>query len=49
MSVLWVPVSVVLVPIKLTSLAVKISEKPWSQGWPMEIRLRFPKAGKTLD
>ena len=43
---LRVPVSVVLGSIKLTSLAVKIAEKPWSQIWPMEIRLQFPKAVK---
>ena len=40
------PVSVVLGPIKLTSLAVNIAEKLWSQSWPMDIRLRFSKAGK---
>ena len=45
---LRVPVNVVLGPIKLTSLAVKIAEKPWSQSWPTEIRLGFPKAGKML-
>ena len=43
------PVSVVLGPIRLTSLAVKVAEKPWSQSWPMEIRLRLPKSGNTLD
>ena len=43
------PVNVVLIPISLTCLAVKIAEKPWSQIWPMDIRLRFPKAGKMLD
>ena len=42
-------VSVVLGPISLTSLALKIAENPWSQSWPIEIRLCFPKAGKTLD
>ena len=42
-------VSVVLGPVKLISLAVKIAEKPWSQSWPMEIRLRLPQAGNTLD
>ena len=36
-------------PIILKSLVVNIGEKPWSQSWPMEIILRFPKAGKTLD
>ena len=44
-----VPVSVVLGPVKLTSLAVKGAEKPWSQSWPMDIRLRLTKAGNTLD
>ena len=46
---LRVPVSVVLGPIKRTSLAEKIAEKPWSQSWSMDISLRFPKAGNTLD
>ena len=36
---LRVPVSVVLGPVKLTSLAVKVAENPWSQIWPMDIRL----------
>ena len=35
-------------PIKLTSLVVKSAEKPWSHSWLMEIRFRFPKAGKYL-
>ena len=43
------PVNVVVGPIKLTSLEVKSAEKPWSQSLPMDIRLRFPKAGKTFD
>ena len=42
-------VSVVLGPVKLTSLAVKVAEKPWSQIWTTEIRLRLPKAGNALD
>ena len=43
------PVSVVLGPFKITSLAVKVAEKPWSQIWPIEIRLGLPKSGNTLD
>ena len=46
---LRVPVSVVLGLVKLTSLAVNVAEKPWSQIWPMDIRLRLPKAGDTLE
>ena len=46
---LRVPVSAVLGQVKLTSLAVKIAEKPWSQSCPMEIRLRLPKARNTLE
>ena len=46
---LRMPVSAVLGLVKLTSLTVKIAEKSWSQSWPMKIRLRFPKAGNTLD
>ena len=46
---LYVPVSVVLGPVKLASLAVKIAEKPWLLIWPMEIKLWFPKAANTLD
>ena len=46
---LRVPVSLVLGPVKLTSLAVNIAEKLWSQSCPMEIRLCLPKAGNTLD
>ena len=45
---LHVPISVVLGPVKLTSLAVNVAENPWSQSWPMDIRLRLPKAGNTL-
>ena len=44
-----VPVSVVLGPVKLTYLAVNVAENPWSQIWPMGIRLRLPKAGNTLE
>ena len=43
------PVSVVLGPFKITSLVVKVAEKPWSQSWTMGIRLRLTKAGNTLD
>ena len=46
---LRVHVSVVLGPVKLTSLVVKVDEKPWSQSWPMDIRLWLPKVGNTLD
>ena len=46
---LRVPVSVVLGPVKLTSFAVKIAGKPWSQSCPMEIKLRLPNAGNALD
>ena len=45
---LRVPVSVVLWPVKLTSLAVNVAVKLWSQRWPMDMRLRLPKAGNTL-
>ena len=34
---------------RLTSLEVKSVEKPWLHSWPMEIRLRSPKAGKMFD
>ena len=44
-----VPVSAVLGSVKLTSLAVKVAEKPWLQSWPMDIRLRLPKSGNTLE
>ena len=43
------PFNVVVGLIKLTSLAVKSAEKPWSQSWPMEIRLRLPKVVKMFD
>ena len=46
---LRVPVSVVLGPVKLTSLAVNVVENPWSEIWPMDIRLRLTKAGNTLE
>ena len=46
---LRVPVSVVLGLVELTSLAVNLAENPWSQSWLMDIRLRFPKAGTTLE
>ena len=49
LSVFRVPVNVVVGPIKLTYLAVKSAEKPWLQSCPIEIRLRFPKAGTTYD
>ena len=46
---LRVPVSVVLGPVKLTSLAVNVAVNPWSQSWLMDMRLRLPKAGKKLE
>ena len=46
---LRVPVSVVLGLVKLTSLAVNVAENPWSQSWPMDMRLRLPKAGNTFE
>ena len=46
---LRVPVSVVLGPVILTSLAVNVAVNPWSQSWPMEMRFRLPKAGKTFE
>ena len=45
---LRVPVSVVLGPVKLTSLEVNIAVKLWSHSWPMDMRLQLTKAGKTL-
>ena len=45
---LRVPVSVVLEIVKLTYLAVNVAENPWSQSFPMYMRLRLPKAGNTL-
>ena len=46
---LHVPVSVVSGLVKLTSLAVNVAENPWSKIWPMDMRLRLPRAGKTLE
>ena len=46
---LRMPVSVVLGPVKLTSLAIKVAENPWSQSWSIDIRLRLPKAGNMLE
>ena len=46
---LRVPVNVVLGPVRLTSLAVNVAVNPWSQSWPMDMRLRLPKAGNTLE
>ena len=46
---LRVPVNVVLGPVKLTSLAVNVAVNPWSQSWPMDMRLRLPKTGNTLE
>ena len=46
---LHVPVSVVLGPVKVTSLAVNVVVDLCSQIWPMDMRLRLPKAGNTLD
>ena len=46
---LRVPVSVVLGPVKLTSLAVNVVVNPWSQIWPMDMRLRLPEAWNTLE
>ena len=46
---LRVPVSVVLGLVKLTSLAVNVLVNLWSQSWPMNMGLRLPKAGRTLE
>ena len=46
---LRVPVCVVLGPVKLNSLAVNVVLNLWSQIWPMDMRLRLPKAGNTLE
>ena len=46
---LRLPVSVVLGPVKLTSLEVNVLVNPWSHSWPMDMRLRLPKAGNTLE
>ena len=49
MLVLRVPFKVEVGLTRLISLAVKSAEKPWLHSWPMEIRLRSPKAGKKFD
>ena len=46
---LRVPVSVVLGPVKLTSLSVNVLVNPWSQSWPMDMMLRLSKAGNTFE
>ena len=46
---LRVPVSVVLGGVKITCLAVNVALNPWSQSWPMDMRLRLPKSGNTLE
>ena len=46
---LSVTVNVVLGTVKLTSLAVNVVVNPWSQSWPMDVRLRLHKAGNTLE
>ena len=46
---LCVPVSVVLGPIVLTTLAVNVAENPWSQIWPIQMRFWLPKAGNKLE
>ena len=46
---LRVPVSVVLGLVKITSLAVNVAVNLWSQIWPMDMRLRLPKVGNTLE
>ena len=46
---LRVTVNVVFGLVKLTSLAVNIVVTPWSQSWPMDIRVRLPKARNTLE
>ena len=43
------PFSVVLWPVKLTSLAVSVAENPWLKSSPMDIRLQLPKAGNKLE
>ena len=45
---LRVHVSVVLGLVKITSLVVNVVKNLWSQSWPIDIRLRLPKAGNTL-
>ena len=46
---LHVHISVVLGTVKLTSLSVNVAVNPCSQSWPMDMRLRLPKAGNTLE
>ena len=46
---LRVPVNVVLGPVKITSLAVNVAVNPWLQNSSMDMRLRLPKAGNTLE
>ena len=45
---LRMPVSVVLRLVEINYLAVSIAENPWSQNWPMDIRLRLPKSGNAM-
>ena len=46
---LRVLVSVVLGPVKLTSLAVNVAVNPWSQSWSVDMRFWLPRAGNTLE
>ena len=46
---LCVPVCVVLGPVKFNYLAVNVAVNPWSKRWSMDMRLRLPKAEKTLE
>ena len=46
---LHVPASVVLGPVKLSSLAVNVAVNPFSQSWIMDMRLRLPNAGNMLE
>ena len=46
---LRVPVRVGLGTVILTLLAVNVAVNPWSQSWAMDMRLRLPKAGNTLE
>ena len=46
---LRVPVSVVLGPVILTSLAVNVVVNPWSQSWPMEMRFWLRRDENTLE
>ena len=46
---LRVPVNVVLGPCKLNYLAVNVVVNLCSQRWPMDMMLRLPKAGNTLE